>query len=285
MITGNTKNLGVIGYPIAHSLSPVLQNTALKKEGLDYIYVAFPVKPEQLKEAVDGIRAFQIRGVNVTIPHKTSVVEYLDRIDEDAKIIGAVNTIVNEDGYLVGYNTDAAGFMDALLRKGFQPKGKSVSVLGAGGAARAVIWSLIKGQAARIRLVVRNVAKAKPVADFFCHYADIEVLPWEDDGFLEILGETDLLVNTTPLGMYPKVEQMPFVDLSRLKKGALVYDIIYTPAETKLLRKAKEAGFDILNGEGMLAGQGAEAFRLWTGILPDVESMKSALREYLQGTS
>lgn len=281
MIKGTTKNLGVMGWPIAHSLSPVLQNAAIEKAGLDYVYISLPVPPEKLKEAVAGLKAMNFTGWNVTIPHKQAIMAELDEVDEDARIIGAVNTVVNREGHLTGYNTDCIGFMQPLQEQGFDPKGREITLLGAGGAARAVIWGLLRAKAGRITLGVRNPQKAEKLAKEFSAYGDIRVLHWEDAAFREHLAATDLLVNTTPLGMYPKVEGMAPVDWEKLKKTALVYDIIYTPAVTRFLREAKEHGHAIINGEGMLAGQGAASFALWTGVQPDLALMKKALREEL----
>ena len=281
MIKGTTKNLGVMGWPIAHSLSPVLQNAAIEEAGLDYVYISLPVPPEKLKEAVAGLRAMQFSGWNVTIPHKQAIMAELDVVDEDARIIGAVNTVVNRDGHLTGYNTDYIGFMQPLTQQGFSPKGKEATILGAGGAARAVIWGLLRAKVRRITLGVRNPAKAERLAEEFASYGEIQVLHWEDGAFSDHLAVTDLLVNTTPLGMYPHVEGMPPVDWTKLKKDALVYDIIYTPERTRFLSEAQAHGHAIINGEGMLAGQGAAAFTLWTGVAPDLALMKRALREEL----
>ena len=282
MFTGKTENLGVIGWPIAHSLSPVLQNAALREAGLDYAYIALPVSPKDLPAAVEGLRAMNFRGFNVTIPHKTTVIPLLDEIDKDACIIGAVNTVINENGRLRGCNTDAGGFIGALEEKGFRAEGKHVAVLGAGGAARAVIWGLVKNKARRISIGVRNPSKAGVVMEFFQKYTDIAVFFWESEEFRSELEKTDLLVNTTPLGMYPAVDAMPSVDFGRLNKDAFVYDIIYTPYRTRFLKEAAALGHPVLNGEGMLAGQGAEAFRLWTGKKANVDLMKKTLREYLE---
>ena len=281
MLTGKTKNLGVLGWPIAHSLSPVLQNAAIGKAGVDYVYTALPVRPEDLPAAVAGLRALQFCGWNVTIPHKTAIMPLLDAIDEDARIIGAVNTVVNEDGHLTGYNTDVTGFIQALLDAGFAPQGKTAVLLGAGGAARAVIWGLIKAGTAAIHIGVRNPAKIQPLVREFGAYVTLTASHWEQEDFAAKLLSADLLVNTTPLGMTPQTDAMPPVDWSNVKADAFVYDIIYTPAETRLLREAREHGHRILNGEGMLAGQGAAAFHKWTGVTPDTGLMKARLREAL----
>ena len=281
MITGKTKNLGVMGWPIAHSLSPVLQNAAIEKAGLDYAYLALPVPPEKLEKAVEGLRAMGFRGFNVTIPHKSAIIPLLDEVEEAALAIGAVNTVAEREGRLLGYNTDTLGFLEALREQGFSPKGKKALLLGAGGAARAVIWALTREGTEWITLSARNPAKAESLAEEFRQYGDIRALSWEGEDFCRAMREADLLVNTTPLGMHPREDAMAPVDLRDLKEGALVYDVIYTPAETKLLREAASLGHPTLNGEGMLVGQGAAAFRLWTGVDPDRDLMKKVLREFL----
>lgn len=282
MFTGKTKNLGVIGCPVAHSLSPALHNAALQAAGLDYAYIAMPVEPASLGAAVAGLRSLGFRGVNVTIPHKTAVMEYLDTIDEDARIIGAVNTVVNDGGRLCGYNTDVLGFIQALKDAGFEPAGRQAVVLGAGGAARAVLWGLIKEKVSGIRIGVRNPAKAQPLAEEFAGTVPIEVFDWQQESFQRGLSQAELLVNTTPLGMYPRLEGMPPVDWQYVSPGTFVYDIIYTPARTLFLQQAAEHGCPVLNGEGMLAGQGAAAFQLWTGQPADIAVMKKALQQALQ---
>lgn len=281
MLTGRTRNLGVMGWPISHSLSPVLQNAAIEKAGCDYVYTALPVKPEDLPQAVAGLKALNFRGWNVTIPHKAAIMPLLDEIDEDARIIGAVNTVVNEDGQLIGYNTDAAGFIQALLDEHFDLQGKAAALLGAGGAARAVIWGLLKAGVRAVYIGVRNPEKAQLLAADFCKHGTVEVSHWESETFAGQLGKADLLINATPLGMTPHIDAMPPVDWKNVKKEALVYDLIYTPAETRLLREARENGHPILNGEGMLAGQGAAALAKWIGKKPDALLMKTELREAL----
>ena len=281
MVTGKTKNLAVIGNPIAHSLSPMIQNAALQKAGLDFAYIAIPVKEAELPIAVEGFRAMNFRGFNVTIPHKTAIMSHLDAIDADAQIIGAVNTVVNTDGKLTGYNTDVIGFLDGLTVKGFDVKNKNAVMLGAGGAARAIIWGLIKSGAGSLAIGVRNPQKAQPIAEYFAKYLDVKIFDWQTEEFDSQLTSADLLINTTPLGMSPAVDAMPPVNWNKLKKTALVYDIIYTPQQTKFLAEAKENGHETVNGEVMLVGQGAAAFHLWTGKAPDTEVMLKALRNSL----
>lgn len=282
MLTGTTQNIGVMGWPIAHSLSPVLQNAAIAKAGCDYVYMALPVKPKDLSQAVEGLKALQFRGWNVTIPHKAAIMPLLDEIDEDARIIGAVNTVVNDDGHLTGYNTDAAGFIQALLDEGFDPQGKTAVLLGAGGAARAVIWGLLKAGIRALHIGVRSPEKVQLLVDDFRKYGMVTACHWESDTFIGQLGKADLLVNATPLGMTPHTDAMPPVAWENVKKRAFVYDIIYTPAETRLLREARKNGHPTLNGEGMLAGQGAAALEKWIGKKPDVFLMKAKLREALE---
>ena len=284
MLTGKTVNLGVIGWPIAHSLSPVLQNEAIAKAGIDYIYTALPVKPEDLAAAVKGLRALQFRGFNVTIPHKSTIMPLLDEIDEDARRIGAVNTVVNNDGHLKGYNTDVTGFIGALLANGFNPKDKNAVVLGAGGAARAVVWGLIKAGVKSLTIGVRNPQKAQALVERFADVMKIRVFHWGDPAFVTYLQQADLLVNTTPLGMTPNTNATPPVDWSQVKESAFVYDIIYTPALTRFLVDALRHGHTVLNGEAMLIGQGAAALKRWTGIEPDSEAMTKALHSWLTTT-
>ena len=280
-LTGTTQNLGVMGWPIRHSLSPVLQNAALEKAGLDYVYVALPVPPEKLRTAVAGLQAMGFAGWNVTIPHKQAIMPLLDEIDEDARIIGAVNTVIHKDGRLIGHNTDVTGFLLPFKRRGIDLRGKKAALLGAGGAARAVIWGLLREGVSSLAIGVRNPRKAEPLIEEFAPYGILHIHHWEDEAFREELGEADLLVNTTPLGMTPHTDGMPPVVWQDLKASAIVYDIIYTPAHTRFLRDAAAHGHTILNGEEMLAGQGAAAFALWTGQEADLDCMLTALRAEL----
>ena len=279
MVSGTTKNLGVIGWPIAHSLSPAMQAAAIRAAGLDYAYIAMPVRPEALPAAAEGLRSLGFRGFNVTIPHKSAVMELLDEVDEDARRIGAVNTVVNDNGRLSGHNTDVTGFLRGLLRHGVAVRGNRAVVLGAGGAARAVIWGLLREGASDVVVGVRNAPKAKEALSDFA--GDAEILPWDGDAFAEALAAADILVNTTPLGMTPKTEEMPPVDWERVRDEAFVYDIIYTPGCTRFLREAKAHGHRVTNGVAMLVGQGAEALSLWTGVRPDEGAMEQALLEAL----
>jgi len=282
MITGKTQNLGVMGWPIAHSLSPLMQQAAIAAAGADYSYIALPVRPERLAQAVAGLRAVEFRGWNVTIPHKQAIMPLLDGIDPDARAIGAVNTVVNEDGRLQGYNTDVTGFLLPLQERGVKLAGQEALVLGAGGAARAVLYGLMKSGVQTVHVGVRNPAKAQALADSLAAYGKSRVYDWHSEAFQAVLSKVSLLVNTTPLGMAPKVEETPPVEWGLVRPETFVYDIIYTPAETRFLAEARKQGCPTQNGERMLAGQGAEAFRLWSGKEADISVMCEALRKALE---
>ena len=248
--------------------------------GLDYAYIALPVRPDDLSLAVSFLRAANFRGCNVTIPHKSAIMPLLSEVMEDAQRIGAVNTVVNEDGRLIGYNTDCIGFLKGLEIAGFNGQGKRAVLLGAGGGARAVLWGLIKSGAKSVTIGARNVEKARALAKEFAKYTDIHLaaFSWDSAEFDEEVKRTELLVNATPLGMTPNVEASPKAKLDLLPQNALVMDIIYTPRETKFLHDARELGHNTKNGEDMLVYQGIAAFELWTGKRPDAKVMKSALR-------
>ena len=289
-ITGSTQNLGVMGWPIAHSLSPAMQNAAIQVAGVDAVYTAFAVEPTALALAVSGLRVLHFRGWNVTIPHKQAIMDALDEIDEDAAAIGAVNTVVNDGGRLKGYNTDVVGFLGGLRKAGFEPAEKNVVLLGAGGAARAALWGLMKSHALSVTLGVRHPEKAEALIESFAARASVlgtklSALHWETEEFRQAFAAADLVVNVTPLGMTPHVEDKPPVDWREAKKDAFAYDIIYTPEETRFLREARELGHRTLNGEDMLVLQGAAAFSLWFGREADAAVMKNTLHAQLAAAS
>lgn len=279
MINGKTKVVGIFGWPVEHTFSPPMHNAALAHLNLNYVYVPFAVNPEKVGAAVDGIRGLGLAGVNVTIPHKSAVIPYLDRIDEAARLIGAVNTIVNDNGILTGYNTDAPGFVKTLEQDGgITPRGKRVFILGAGGAARAVSIQLALAGAAEIVFSTRVPQKSAELQEIIARSTNTEVseVLW-GDAISDKLQQTDILINSTPLGMYPNIGVMPPVKLEALQDTAVVCDLIYNPRETLLLQKAREAGLRTLNGLGMLLYQGAIAFELWTKTGAPVEVMREAL--------
>lgn len=282
MTSTEIKNFGILGYPVGHSLSPQMYKAVFEAEGfINYNYIPLQVQAGKLFMAVEAIKSLEFRGVNVTIPHKTTISKYLDAIDADALVIGAVNTVVNDGGMLTGYNTDVAGFLAALKEANFLPEDCHAAVLGAGGAARAILWGLCKKRASLITIGARNPQKAQNLANDFLSYGSVQSFDWSSDDFKEMIQTADILINTTPLGMFPLVDDMPPVDLKLLPEGALVYDIIYNPIETKLLKTAKELGYPTLNGLSMLLLQGKEAYRLFTGQFPDTKIMEKTLKKIL----
>lgn len=282
MVSSEIKNFGILGYPVGHSLSPQMYKVAFEAAGLpNYNYIPLSIQAGKLFMAVEGLKGLDFRGVNVTIPHKTTIMRYLDAIDSDAMVIGAVNTVVNDGGMLTGYNTDVAGFLASLAEANFLPEDCHAVILGAGGAARAVLWGLCKRRAEFITIGARNPQKAHVLANDFLSYGVVEGFDWNSNEFKEMMQTADILINTTPLGMSPQVEDMPPVDLKLLPEGALVYDVIYNPRETKLLRTAKELGFSTLDGLSMLLLQGRESYRLYTGQMPDMEVMTKTLTAIL----
>ncbi len=279
IITGRTRLIGIFGNPVHHSLSPVIQNAALETAGLDYVYVPFRVQPgEDLKSAVEAVRVLNLRGVNVTIPHKVEVMQYLDEIDPHARAVGAVNTIVNEDGELKGYNTDGLGYLSSLVEStGFDVKGKRVIMAGAGGAARSIFYALLSEGPASLVIANRSRDKAAAlIEEFSDEFAGVEISATSlDADFLAKGAEgADLLVNTTSLGMgsNPPLD----IVLDGLNAGAVVSDIVYSPLETPLLASALAAGFAIHDGLSMLTAQGAVGFELWTGTKAPVGIMREA---------
>ncbi|MBD3879378.1 MAG: shikimate dehydrogenase [Quinella sp. 1Q5] len=283
MTSSEIKNFGIIGYPVGHSLSPQMYKAAFEAAGFpNYNYIPLQIHSAKLYFAVEGFKGLDFRGFNVTIPHKTNILKYLDAIDSDAMVIGAVNTVVNDGGMLTGYNTDVAGFLAALAEANFLPEDCHAVMLGAGGAARAVLWGLCKKRAEFITIGARNPQKADALAKDFLNYGHVEGFDWNSDEFKELMQTADILINTTPLGMFPHVDDMPPVDLKLLPEGALVYDIIYNPVETKLLRTAKKLGYPTLDGASMLLLQAKEAYRLYTGQLPDMKVMTETLNKFLK---
>ena len=273
-ISGKTKICGLIGDPVEHTMSPAMHNTAYKKLGLDYIYLPFRVKPEQLAQAVDGLRALNVRGFNVTIPHKVLVIPLLDGLDPLAEKIGAVNTVVNNDGELRGYNTDSAGFLQALLENGIEPEGKKVIVLGAGGASRAITYVLAE-KGAHLTVLNRQLELdwAEDIAWLIHKDFGREVKVMELGHLAEALEGADILVNATSVGMSPASEESP-VPAPLLKPDLIVFDIVYNPMETRLLREAGSAGARTIGGVDMLAWQGALAFEKWTGQTAPLDLMR-----------
>ncbi len=282
-LTGTTGVLGVIGDPIAHSLSPAMQNAALEALGLDYIYVPFHVSPLCVKEAIAGMKALGIRGLNVTIPHKVAVLQYMDEVEPVAGLIGAVNTISNEDGCLIGYNTDACGFLISLRKEADRDvQGQRVTILGAGGSARAIGFQLAVSEIEQLVIANRTRSSAVALAEEISRKTGCPAAGVGLDEVEAQLPSTDILVNTTPLGMHPRVDTMPPVNLRKLPASALVCDIVYNPSETLLLKNAAACGLQTLPGLGMLVYQGAAALEIWLKVSPPTDVMKAAVQRELE---
>jgi len=267
-ISGRTKITGIFGYPVEHTLSPAMHNTVFKELGLDFCYVPFLVHPDYLKDAVKAIRALNLCGVNVTVPHKEKVMPLLDEINEEASFIGAVNTILNSEGRLIGYNTDGRGFMQSLLESGISVEGKNVLIIGAGGASKAISYYLIQ-KTKTLYLYNRSKNRAeKLVQDIKKIRNNVSLI--EDISSIE---RYHIIINATPLGL-KKEDPLPF-DTSLLRAEQTVCDLIYK--KTRLLEEASKKGCVTLDGRGMLLWQGLFAFELWTGKKPQVEVMRNAL--------
>lgn len=282
MINSRTQVYGLFGYPVAHSVSPAMHNAAFRALDLNSIYAAFPVESSFLGAATEAIRALDLGGVNVTVPHKQAVLSFLDQLTEEARLIGAVNTIVFRDGKLVGHNTDGRGFLRSLVEQGFRVPGKRVTILGAGGAARAVAVRLALEGAARIAFVNRTLAHAEALAALVSgRGCDAAVRAWSDRSAAQEIGDADLVVQTTPLGMHPHGDKCLPVEPEWFHGGQWVYDLVYNPRRTRFLRTAAGVGAHTVSGLGMLLYQGVEAFELWTRRDAPVTVMRRALNEAL----
>lgn len=269
MFDSKTKLVALLGHPVEHSLGPAMHNAAFNETGLNFVYLAFDTT--QLKTALTAMKSLNFRGYSVTIPHKQNIVELLDRVDPLAAKIQAVNTVVNENGLLVGYNTDSGAAINALKEK-TSLSGKKVALLGAGGAARAIAFGL-QNEKAATTIFNRTFEKAKSLAKAVgCEYAQFEKLE---------LFKPEILINATSVGMFPKSSSSP-VEKKILKSKPLVFDAVYNPLETVLLKQAKAAGCETVSGLEMFLGQGAEQFRLWTGQEAPHELMREVAERELE---
>lgn len=281
-VSGNTQIFGIMGSPIEHSLSPAMHNAAFEALGIHAVYVPFAVKPEDLGKATMSLRALNVSGVNVTVPHKGGVIEFLDELDASAKQIGAVNTIVHKNRKLYGYNTDGAGFMLSLRKDGhFDPTGKRAVILGAGGAASAVAMSLAAAGVRRLVIANRNKLRAEVLAKRVKKHFERETLPVATDearALYWLIKESDLLVNATSVGLNPS--DRLGLNPNSLHPKLFVYDLVYR--ETQLLKTAKRKGLKTLDGLGMLVSQGARSFELFTGKRAPFRVMKNAADQALK---
>lgn len=287
MINGETRVTGIFGDPVAHTLSPAMHNAAFAALGLNFVYLPFHVRREALAAAVAGIKALGLAGVNITVPHKEAVLPLIDGVAEEARLIGAVNTVVNRGGELIGHNTDATGFLRALQEAGFDPTGRPAVVIGAGGAARAVVAALARAGVREITIFNRTVSRATVLAELArAEGVATAALSWADLAGTgkKVVARAALVVQTTSVGMHPQEEEAPPVPPEALGPGQLVVDLIYSPRETRLLRLARAAGAKTQNGMAMLLHQGAAAFELWTGREAPLGVMRAALENVLRST-
>ena len=284
-ITGKTCLTGLLGSPVAHSISPLMHNFSFGKLGINWVYLCFDVKEDGLKEAVQGLRALQVKGFNLTMPNKNKILEYLDELSPAARLIGAVNTVENRDGRLIGHNTDGVGFMQSVREQGIRMEGETMTLLGMGGAATAICAQAALDQVGTIHVFARSGSRhrlrmeglqkalAKETACTI-EFHDLE----EPRELREALAKSRLLVNATSVGMAPDTEKCLIPDNSFLYEELAVADIIYNPWKTKLLCMAEQAGCKAFNGYSMLIWQGAEAFRIWTGQEMPVDQVRTYLK-------
>jgi shikimate dehydrogenase len=272
--------VGVFGHPVAENPTIVMQEAAFHELGLQWRYLTIEVKPADLGAAMAGLRAYNMRGINLTIPHKGAVLKYLDEVAPDAQLMGAVNTVRLEDGRLIGENTDGKGFLRSLWEDGkSDPAGKRVTLLGAGGAARAITVELALAGAAEINIANRSTERGQVLVDLLNDKtpAKANFFPWK--GPFTIPEGTDILVNATSIGLYPEVNARPDLDYDTISAGMIVCDVIPNPPRTPFLREAAGRGATVLDGLGMLVYQGAIGFKMWTGHDAPVEIMHQALAQ------
>jgi len=287
MLDGRTQLVGLIGWPVEHSLSPAMHNAAFDALGLNWRYVPLPVRPGQIETAVQGLRALGFRGANVTVPHKQAVMPALNSISPEAQALGAVNTLVigpRKDGTLAidGYNTDHTGFVGALRDGGFEPgDGRKAVVVGAGGAARAVVFGLLWSGSGEIVVLNRSLERAQALVRDLgrepSYAARLHALPLTPASLIESSRSADLLVNATTQGMWPHVDRSIWPDEVSLPSHLTVFDLVYIPLETRLLQQARRSNAQPVDGLGMLVQQGAIAFEMWTGKGP-VHAIASLMR-------
>ncbi len=281
MISGKTNIYGIFGSPVEHTFSPGMHNAAFKKIGMDACYVPFAVSPEDLEDAVRAVIPLGLRGLNITVPHKERVLSYLDGLSEEARLIGAVNTVEVRKRRLIGHNTDGRGFLRSLREHGaLNPKGKTFLFIGSGGAARAVSFSLALAGAAAIVFLDLDVRKASLLANDIQHKTGVRAVSIGYETLPEYAADADCLINATPLGLR-RTDPLP-IPAELVRKKHLICDLVYNPPDTALLKMAKKQGAKRLPGLGMLLYQGVIAFELWTGEKAPVPVMKNALSRQIR---
>lgn len=274
-ITSNTRIIPIFGNPIKHSLSPIMQNAWLIENKLDFIYVAFDIKTKDLKQAVQSIKILNMVGANITVPHKNDVIKYLDFVDKSAKVIGSVNTIVNKNGKLIGYNTDGNGFISDLSSKKIDLRNKTVLVVGAGGASKAVLYALNKLKVKKIYITSRTYTTAKNIAQLYKNMSSIEINKISDD----LLQQIDCIINSSTCGMKLD-DKLPF-EIKKYKNNVILYDLIYNKL-TPFKKFAVKHNLKYFSGEGMLINQGAISFEMWTNIKPNTKNTLSLLKKFMR---
>lgn len=285
MISGRTKLTGFFAKPASHSLSPLMHNLAFSHWGIDAVYLAFEVDQTNLRQAVESIRTLDMLGVNVSMPNKTAVLAYLDQLSPEAELIGAVNTIVYQEQRLIGYNTDGMGFVRSVNETGHPIKNQKIVVLGAGGAAKAIVVQMALEGAQEITIYKRLNATFLPLKEYFAKVSEktgcpIRLHDYADESQLALdLSQANLLINATDIGMGSKKDQLPIADVKLLHSQLAVFDLIYSPSETRLIQEAKKMGIKAYNGLGMLIHQGAIAFELWTHREMPVQNIRERLEQ------
>lgn len=285
MISGKTKLTGFFAKPASHSLSPLMHNLAFSHWGIDAVYLAFEVDQTNLRQAVESIRTLDMLGVNVSMPNKTAVLAYLDQLSPEAELIGAVNTIVHQEQRLIGYNTDGMGFVRSVNETGHPIKNQKIVVLGAGGAAKAIVVQMALEGAQEITIYKRLNATFLPLKEYFVKVSEktgcpIRLHDYADESQLALdLSQANLLINATDIGMGSKKDQLPIADVKLLHSQLAVFDSIYSPSETRLIQEAKKMGIKAYNGLGMLIHQGAIAFELWTHREMPVQNIREQLEQ------
>ncbi len=281
----NTQIIGIIGHPIKQSYSPFIHNVAIELKKVDYVYLPFDILASNLRNALKGMVALNIRGFNVTIPHKEAAVTYMNSISEEVSIIGSLNTIVNDQGRLIGHNTDAYGIFETLLIFKEEIISNQVCVIGAGGSARAVIYTLIRHfRPRKIFIINRNERRAETLKEFFAEkmkFSSIKTKELLPPAAFEVMRDSKLIINATPVGMHPNSNDSITTSSDVFSKGQIVFDLVYNPQETLLLKTAKASGAKTVNGLPMLINQAAKSFEIWTGVDFPKNEVKKSLQLYL----
>jgi shikimate dehydrogenase len=281
----NTQILGIIGHPIKHSYSPFIHNVAIEIKKLDYVYLPFDIPSSNLKSALKGMTALGIKGFNVTIPHKEAAIQYMNSVSEEVSMIGSLNTILNDQGKLTGHNTDAHGIFETLLPFKEDIAGNQVCVVGAGGSARAVIYTLIRNfKPKKLFIINRNERRAETLKEYFSEKMKFPAIKTKElipPSAFEVMKDSKLIVHATPVGMHPNLNDSITTSPDVFSEGQIVFDLIANPQQTLLLKMASKAGAKTINGLGMLVAQAAKSFEIWTGVEFPQEDVLKSLQLYL----